>query len=100
MKDEMTTDTTSQVGFTELYAIAEQHQISKENARSRNHYGRDYTRLKVENHQQKVHIDGLTSSLEKCKEVAIKSGDRAFMCGTFVGIIIATVMFMMVKGVL
>lgn len=28
----------------------------KENYRSRNHYGRTYTLLKVENHQQKVEI--------------------------------------------
>lgn len=65
---------------------------AKENYRSRNHYGRTYTLLKVENHKQKVEIAQLKDRImkavneredwrEKCSKVAIV----AYLCGSILG---------------
>ncbi len=67
----------------------------KEGYRSRNHYGRTYTLLKLENHQQKVEIARLKERLEKevneseawkakCSKVAIV----AYLVGAILGALI------------
>jgi len=73
---------------------------AKENYRSRNHYGRTYTLLKMENHQQNVEIARLKELLEKeinesedwkekCSKVAIVAYLVAYLVGALVGGMVA-----------
>jgi len=57
----------------------------KEGYRSRNHYGRTYTLMKVENHQQNVTIAKLQAQIEYHQINFIRTAIIVFAFGCIVG---------------
>jgi hypothetical protein len=74
-----------------LLNVADKQADDKASARSRNHYGHEYTRLKMECHNQRIKIRNLEDEKMVLSEQTIKQCDRAYYGGAIVGVVVTLI---------